>query len=90
MSDEKISKIVSAPAATPNPSSIMSAPREKKKTNRALILLGVLIISLITNVALLIIFITKNERLTQLESEVTDYKADIIELKNKLNSLEPL
>lgn len=68
--------------------SIMSAPRDKKKTNKTLIILGALIVSLILNVFFLISILSKNERITQYESEITDYKADIIELKTKLNSLE--
>ena len=88
MSDERIKKIASEPAARPNAPSIMSAPRDKKKTNKTLILLGALIVSLVINLVLVISSLSKNERLTQLESEVTDYKADILELTTKLNSLE--
>ena len=87
MSDERIKKIVSEPAARPNTPSIMSAPRDKKKGQRTVIIIIALIASLALNIFLAISSISKNERITQLEKDVTDYKSDIVELKNKINAL---
>lgn len=87
MSDERIKKIVSEPAARPNTPSIMSAPRDRKKTQKTFIIIIALILSLALNVFLAISSISKNERITQLEKDVTDYKSDIVELKNKINAL---
>ena len=67
MSEERVKRIISTDPAQPNPSSIMSAPRDKKKTQRNLILIGALIISLAANIVLLIIFISKNEEINALE-----------------------
>lgn len=87
MSDERIKKIVSSDPARPNPSSIMSAPRNKKQTQRSLILVGALILSLAVNIVLLIVFISKNEKINVLETELKDNEALILELKTKVNSL---
>lgn len=73
--------------ARPNPSSIMSAPRDKKKAERALIIVVALVISLIINIVFLILFISKNERIDALETEVKDNETLIQELKTKVNSL---
>ena len=87
MSEERVKRIISTDPAQPNPSSIMSAPRDKKKTQRNLILIGALIISLAANIVLLIIFISKNEKINALEAEAKDNEALFLELKNKVNSL---
>lgn len=65
----------------------MSAPRDRKKTQKTFIVIIALILSLALNVFLAISSISKNERITQLEKDVTDYKSDIVELKNKINAL---
>ncbi|MBR3320300.1 hypothetical protein IKG20_03290 [Candidatus Saccharibacteria bacterium] len=88
MSDERIKKIVSEPAARPNASSIMSAPRDKKKTQTFFIVTAALVISLILNVVLAIASLSKNEHISQMEKDINDYKADIVELKNKINALD--
>ena len=90
MSDERIKKIVSVEPVKPNPSSIMSAPRDKKKTERQLIIIIALVLSLILNVVLAIVSLSKNERMSQLERDNADYKSENTELKNELNSLRPL
>lgn len=87
MSEERVRKIISTDPARPNPSSIMSAPRDKKKTQRSLIFVGVLIVSLALNIILAIVFISKNEKINALEAENKDNEALILELKNKVNSL---
>ncbi|MBQ1528035.1 hypothetical protein IIZ77_00100 [Candidatus Saccharibacteria bacterium] len=87
MSEERVKKIFSTDPARPNPSSIMSAPRDKKKTERTFILIGALIISLALNITLAVIFITKNEKINALETEIKDNEALILELKTKVNSL---
>ena len=88
MSDERIKKIVSAPAAAPNTPSIMSAPRDKKKVQWTFLIVVGLAISIALNIVLAVVSLSKNERMRQLESEIVDYKEDIIELKNKLNALD--
>ena len=87
MSDERVKKIISAAPAQPNTPSIMSAPRDKKKGQRVIIIIAALIISLAINVILAIASISKNERINQMENDIKDYKADIVELKNKINAL---
>ncbi|MBR2695533.1 hypothetical protein IKE86_01305 [Candidatus Saccharibacteria bacterium] len=87
MSEERVKKIISSDPARPNPSSIMSAPRDKKKTQRSLIIFGALILSLAINIVLLVVFVSKNEKINALETEVKDNEALILELKNKVNSL---
>lgn len=87
MSDERVRKIISAAPAQPNAPSIMSAPRDKKKTERTLIVIAALIISVILNIVLAIVSLSKNERISQMENDIKDYKSDIIELKNKLNAM---
>ncbi|MBQ3293910.1 hypothetical protein IJG96_02140 [Candidatus Saccharibacteria bacterium] len=87
MSEERVKKIISTDPARPNPPSIMSAPRDKKKTQRSLILIGALILSLAANIILLVVFISKNEKINALEAEAKDNEALILELKNKVNSL---
>ncbi len=83
MSDERFKKIISGPAATPNAPSIMSAPRDNKKSQQKLIILVIAIISLVLNVVLAITSLSKNERLNQLESEIEDDRRLINELKEK-------
>ena len=80
-----ISSLNAAPAAAPNPASIMSAPREKKKLPASIILIAVLILSAAANIALLISFVSKNDQIKTLESELSDERAYVDELKNKLN-----
>jgi len=87
MSDERVKKIISAAPAQPNTPSIMSAPRDKKKGQRIIIIVAALIVSLAVNVVLAITSLSKNERISQMEKDITDYKSDIIDLKNKINSL---
>lgn len=90
MSEERIKKIASSLAATPNPPSIMSAPREKKKGTYIFLIIAGLAISIAVNIILAVVLVSKNERVHQLETEIDDNKATIVELKNKLNSLEKL
>lgn len=87
MSEERLKKISSAAPARPNPSSILSAPRDKKKAERTLIFIAALIVSVALNILFLILFISKNERITALETEVKDNESLIQELKTKVNSL---
>lgn len=84
MSDERFKKIISGAAPTPNTPSIMSAPRNDKKSQRNTIIIIVAAISLLLNVALAITSFSKNERLRQLESEIEDNQHQIKELKEKL------
>ena len=88
MSEEKLAKIASEPAVQPNTPSIMSAPHDKGKTEKTLIGIAVLVVSVIANVILLITFLSQNERLRQCESEIEDYKAITTELKEQLNKLD--
>lgn len=83
MSDERLNN--TAPA-TRNPSSIMSAPRDKKKTQRALIIIGALALSLALNIILAVVSLSKNEKINQLQKDAKDNEALIIELKNKINA----
>ena len=83
MSDERFKKIISGPVATPNTPSIMSAPRDKKKSQQKMIILLIAAISLVLNIALAITSLSKNERLNQLESEIEDNRRLINELKEK-------
>ena len=87
MSDERVKRIISAEPAQPNAPSIMSAPRDKKKGQRVIIIIAALIISLAVNVILAVTSLSKNERINQLENDIKDYKSDIVELKNKINAL---
>ncbi len=84
MSDERLKKLEAAAPAMPNQPSIMSAPREPKKVKYTLIIIGALIVSVVVNVILVMILLTKNQRMYQLETEITDNKELIDELKNKL------
>ena len=86
MSEERLDKINSALPATPNPSSIMSAPRDKKKAQKFFIVIVVLGVSLAINIVLCIVFISKNEKIRQLENDLKDDETLIIELKNKINA----
>lgn len=87
MSDERVKRIISAEPAQPNAPSIMSAPRDKKKGQRVIIIIAALIISLAINVILAVTSLSKNERISQMENDIKDYKSDIVELKNKINAL---
>ena len=84
MSDERIKKIVSSEPAKPNTPSIMSAPHDKKATRQLLILVA-LFVSLAINIVLVVVSVSKNERMHQLESEIEDQKKLNLELKEKLN-----
>ena len=85
MSEEKVNNIMSAPAATPNQSSIMSAPRDKKKTQRYFIIIVSLAVSLALNIVLAIVALSKNEKISSLQKDVKDNEALIVELKTKIN-----
>ena len=87
MSEERVKKIIATDPARPNRSSIMSAPRDKKKTERTFILIGALVVSIVLNIIFVIIFVSKNEKINALEAEVKDNETLILELKNKVNSL---
>ncbi|MBR3232973.1 hypothetical protein IKF74_01675 [Candidatus Saccharibacteria bacterium] len=87
MSEERVKKIIATDPARPNQSSIMSAPRDKKKTERTFILIGALVVSVVLNIVFVILFVSKNEKINALEAEVKDNEALILELKNKVNSL---
>lgn len=88
MSEESVKKIISTDPARPNPSSIMSAPRDKKKAQRAFLLICALVISIALNIILAIISLSKNEQISQLQADAKDDEALIIELKNKINALD--
>ena len=87
MSDERIKKIASSAPATPNASSIMSAPCNRKKVQHLAIIIAALVASVTLNVILAVISLSKNERINQMENDIKDYKADIVDLKNKINTL---
>lgn len=87
MSDERIKKIVSSAPATPNVPSIMSAPCNKGKTRHLMIIIAALVVSVALNVVLVVVSLSKNEHINQMENDIKDYKADIIDLKNKVNAL---
>jgi len=88
MSEEKLAKIISEPAVTPNPSSIMSAPRDKKKAERFIIIVSILAISLALNIVLAVVSFSKNEKINQLQKDAKDNESLIVELKNKINSMD--
>ena len=85
MSDERKKEIESAEPATPNVPSIMSAPRENRQTERLFIVIGILAVSIILNIFFVISFISKNEQINELKTEVKSNEALILELKTKVN-----
>ena len=88
MSEESVNKILSAPSATPNQSSIMSAPPDKKKAQRFATIIIALAVSLALNIILAVVALSKNEKINALQRDVKDNDTLITELKNKINSLE--
>ena len=90
MSDERIKKVISEPASVPTQPSIMSAPRDKGKTQKFIIVIAVLIASIILNVILLITIISKNELINTLKSTNEKQKDFITELEVKLNERSSL
>ncbi|MBR2586827.1 hypothetical protein IKE71_00415 [Candidatus Saccharibacteria bacterium] len=88
MSEERERKMIASAPATPAAPSIMSAPRENNKVRTTLILTVAIIASLVLNVVFLVSSLSKNERLTQLESEIVEQKKLNNELKEKVTSLE--
>ncbi len=90
MSEERLNKINSASAAKPNPSSIMSAPRDNKNAQRFFIMIVVLAVSLALNIVMGVVFISKNEKIRQLEKDLKDDEELIVELKNKINAKSSL
>ena len=86
MSEEKLAKINSEPAAAPNPSSIMSAPVAKKPFPILLAVIVGLVACFVLDIILLIAVLSKNEKITQLESDIKSEKAYVEELKEKLSS----
>ncbi len=90
MSEERLDKINSASPAMPNPSSIMSAPSDEKKVQKYLIMVVALVVSIALNIIMGIIFISKNEKIRQLENDLKDDEELIVELKNKINAKSSL
>jgi len=90
MSDERIKKAISEPASVPTQPSIMSAPRDKRKTQKFIIVIAVLIASIILNVILLITIISKNERINALNSAKKRQDDFIEELEIKLKERSSL
>lgn len=88
MSEERVNKILSTPSATPNQSSIMSAPPDKKKAQRFVAIVIILGISLALNIVLAVVSLSKNEKINALQRDAKDNDALITELKNKINSME--
>ena len=87
MSDERVKRIVSSAPARPTQSSIMSAPRDKKKAERNFLIIVALVISLAANIIIAVISLSKNERMNQLESEIDDQKKLNTELKERLSKM---
>ena len=88
MSEEKIAEFNKAEGARPNPSSIMSAPREKKKFPVLLALIAGLTVSIVLNIIQLITFFSLNATTSQLRADINERESYISELKAKINSLE--
>ena len=88
MSDERLKKIISTEPSKSNTPSIMSAPRDKKKAQRQFLIVLALGVSIALNIVLAVVSFSKNERMTQLESEIDDQKKLNTELKEKLNKLD--
>ena len=88
MSEERLEKINSATPAMRSPSSIMSAPRDKKKAQRNFIIVAALAVSLALNIILAIVSFSKNATNKRLEKDVQDDETLIIELKDKINALD--
>ena len=79
-----VAELNAAPAARPNAPSIMSAPREKKVPT-SLILIVALVLSVALNIFALFALISKIDQVKTLESELSDSRAYVEELKKKLN-----
>ena len=90
MSEERIDKINLASPATPNRSPIMSPPLDKKKVQKYFIMIVILAASIALNIVMGIIFISKNEKIRQLEKDLKDDEELIVELKNKINAKNSL
>ena len=88
MSEERVNKILSMPSATPNQSSIMSAPTDKKKAQRFAVIVIALAVSLALNIVLAVVALSKNEKISSLQKDVKDNEAIITELKEKINSID--
>ena len=88
MSEERVNKILSTPSATPNQSSIMSAPTDKKKAQRFAAIVIALAVSLALNIVLAVVALSKNEKISSLQKDVKDNEAIITELKEKINSID--
>ena len=84
MSEERVNKILSTPSATPNQSSIMSAPTDKKKAQRFAAMVIILGISLALNIVLAVVSLSKNEKINALQRDAEYDRATITELKNKI------
>ena len=88
MSEESVNNILSTPPATPNQSSIMSAPPDKKKAQRIVAITIALAVSLALNIVLAVVSLSKNEKINALQRDVKDNESLIVELKNKINTME--
>ena len=85
MSEEKIARINSEPAAKPNSPSIMSAAAPKKSIPVVLALSVGLAGFAVLSVFLLISLISKNDKISQLETSLKSEQAYVEELKSKLS-----
>lgn len=88
MSEESVNNILSTPPATPNQSSIMSAPPDKKKAQRIVAITIALAVSLALNIVLAVVSLSKNEKINALQRNDEDNKAIIDDLKHRIIELD--
>lgn len=69
-------------------SAIMSAPVEKKPFSVLLALAAGCAVSLALAILFLILWLSANAKVVQLERDVADHKTTIVNLKNQINELD--